>query len=314
MKKINPTTSLLIVIIGVAIIGLVIFYAQSKSHQLTTAQLATTTNQIAGWNTYTNFGIQFQHPKSSVGSITRETITPDTTYISVPGVEVQIYDISVGGNNKASQQISIGGKTATEVTDGNGLTGGRTDVFVNFTDNAKIISFGGVQIDPALGPTVAQQLKKDLYDIAATYNPYKNSQTSKAINGGWRLYKNYGIEFEYPEIVNGSNGISSLQVVTAAQNDPNSGIGSNGCEVMPNNPALRTSRVTINNMGFCLGSAMTPNDIPNYPSYPYFYHYTFLKDGKYYTVSYSLSSPNPTNSNSIIKQVEKSISTLKFIN
>lgn len=323
-------------------------YDQTVSQILQSMKL----NETAGWNTYNNFGIEFQYPQNwgmpqeNISGLGQESISfdfnpsdyqPFSVYTQkdidpqTGGIKNETFDQMVNrwlANNKniyLVKNISAGGLSGKELFYNSAVTGKPYHLEADFPlSNGFYVSLSA---DLASAP-------QDVFEkIVSTLKIDGNTQVKTDPATGMLIYKNSEMTFEYPEKFN--TDYASLTLQTIISNPGDSKIGSSGCYIL-NDPVPKESHVTINNTQFCLstggdvGAGQLYND----------YYYTVLKNGKYYTIGYAVHTSNgcgvyknaddinaPGNEkykecldfgknydSIVMKPIQDSIATLKFTN
>ncbi len=156
-------------------------------------------------------------------------------------------------------------------------------------------------------------------------NQQQNTQSVIDQTAGWNEVKDdqLGFSFKYPTDF-GSKYASFQQNPFAVITDA-SKIDSNGC-LIESTLTSKESRVTINNMQFCLGTGSDPGAGQLYNSY----NYTTVKNGNYITIEYLVHTLNGCGpymgttdyqpcidfmnsyDGNVVKVIEKSVATLQF--
>jgi len=265
-----------------------------------------TTGQILGWNTYKNFGIEFQYPKDwgtpqeSISSLGQESIgfnfnSSNTQSFSVytqqdlnpqtGGIENETFDQMISrfvSNDKyiyLVKDISTNGVNGKELFYNSAVTGKpyHSEVYFPF-NNGFYLSFGA---DLASVP-------QDVFDkIISTFKLDAASVVKTDPATSMLIYRNSDMEFEYPEKLN--TDYASLNLQTMILNPGDSKIDSNNCYIVQTESGNAIgSPITINNVKFCLTTGSDVGAGQLYRSY----YYTALKNGKYYVIGYVVHTSN----------------------
>ena len=132
-------------------------------------------------------------------------------------------------------------------------------------------------------------MTQDIFDkIITTFKIDNGSQVKTDNTTGMLIYKNYGMEFEYPTKFN--TNYASLNIQVSVQKTDTSKMDSNGCYPVTNGSGRLspTTLVTINNTKFC---ATTSSDVGAGQAYTS-YNYATFNHGNTYLINYIVHTPN----------------------
>ena len=240
----------------------------------TTNQMLSTfkfTNETADWNTYDNFGIQFEYPSDlgnpqesfyNYNSQELETINFSASSTSEPfGVSVQQFNNpQTGAPETFDQMISrfvANDQYIDHISDisANGLAG--KEIFYNSAVDGKLYARDAfIPLDSKSYISFSadySNMPEDIFSkIISSFKLDNSSIAEKDPSTRWLIYKNNGVTFEYPEKFNTDYASLNLQTMITSSDD--SKIDAGGCySSMGPNPT-KDSKVIINNIPFCLST------------------------------------------------------------
>ncbi len=315
-------------------------------------EFASCPSQIIGWKIYKNFGIEFQYP-DSWGS-PQETTSADYQQInfdinpSVSSFSASIQPFlnpTTGQTETLDQMMSrylANDKYINSINDisANSIKG-KEIIFNSAVDGKPYSIEAFFPFDSKSFVSFSADIKSipvDMFNkIIFTFKLDNASVVKKDPATGLLIYKNNGIQFEYPEKFN--TNYASLNLQVSVQKIDNSKMDSNGCYPGGINGAGNanpTTLLTINNTKFCYTTSSDVGAGQLYTSYDY----TTFSHGNAYIIDYVVHTSNGCgayanstdinapgnerykecldfgkNYESIVtKPIQDSIATFKFIN
>jgi len=256
-----------------------------------------------GWNTYDNFGIEFQYP-SSWGN-PQESISASSQQVNfIIGPSVSPFSASIQSFlNPATGQTETLDQMMSRYLANNKNISSINDISANGIKGKEILTNSAVNGQPyffeAIFPLNSQSymdfsgditsISQNTFDkIISTFKLNNSSVVKTDSATGMLIYKNTDMTFEYPAKFN--SDYISLNLQTMILNSSDKNIDSNGCYVVisGNGKSGPGSFITVNNIKFCLSEGSDVGAGQAYNSY----YYTTLNNGKYYVVEYLVHSPN----------------------
>ncbi len=309
------------------------------------------TGQILGWNTYKNFGIEFQYPGSwgnpqeIINTVNQQVNFNINSSASPFSVSIQPFSNPQTGQAETIDQMMkrylANDKYIASINDisENGIRG--KEIITNSAVDGKLYFFEAIfpissQSYVNFSGDITSISQDNFNKIVSTFKLDENSVIQKDIANNLSIYKNNGIEFEYP--VKFSTTYASLNIQTSVQKTDSSRLDSNGCYPAVNGSGKpsATTLLTINNTKFCYTTSGDAGAGQLYTTYSY----TTFSGGNAYIIDYVVHTSNgcgvfenspdvnaPGNGNYkacmdfqnnissiVIKPIQESIATFKFTN